>query len=53
MSVKNGKKILTPADKREIRKARERIAAGKGIPLGEFLLMALAHDARKHAKAKR
>jgi len=52
MATKNGRKIVTPALKRELQKARQRIARGKGIPIGEFLVMALEHDARRHAKAR-
>lgn len=50
--MKTAKKImLTPIDKKMIQKARQQIAAGKGIPLADFLVQALAHDAKKHARS--
>jgi hypothetical protein len=44
-----GKKVVTPAVKREIEKARRDLAEGKGISVGELLTKVLARDARKRA----
>lgn len=44
-----GKKVVTPAVKREIEKARRDLAEGRGISVGELLTKVLARDARKHA----
>jgi len=44
-----GKKLVTSAVKRELKKARRDLAEGKGISVGELLTKVLARDARKHA----
>jgi hypothetical protein len=44
-----GKKIVTPAVKRDIEKARRDLAAGKGVTVGDLLKKVLERDARKHA----
>jgi hypothetical protein len=44
-----GKKVVTPAVKREIEKARRDLVEGKGISVGELLTKVLARDARRHA----
>jgi hypothetical protein len=41
------KKIVTPAVKRQLQKARREIAKGKAIGLEELLGQALRHDVRK------
>ena len=48
-SKPKGKKVITPAFKREIEKARRDIARGKGISVGELLTKALERGAREHA----
>ena len=48
-SKPKGKKVITPAFKREIEKARRDLAKGKGISVGELLTKALERGARGHA----
>jgi len=48
-SKPKAKKIITPAFKREIEKARRELAKGKGISVGELLTKALERSAREHA----
>jgi hypothetical protein len=48
-SKPKGKKVITPAFKREIEKARRDLANGKGISVGELLTRALERGARGHA----
>lgn len=43
---RGAKKILTPAVKREIEKARRELSESKGISVGELLTKLLARDAR-------
>lgn len=46
---RKGKKVVTPAVKRELQKARRDLTAGKGVSVGELLTKVLERDARKHA----
>jgi hypothetical protein len=48
-SRRKGKKIVTPAVKRDIEKARQDLAERKGVSVGELLKKVLERDARKHA----
>lgn len=51
MRTENGKKKMhvTPTLKKAAEKGRRDIIRGKGISMSKFLVMALDHDARKHA----
>jgi hypothetical protein len=49
MSKPKGEKVITPAFKREIEKARRDLVNGKGISVGELLTRALERGARGHA----
>lgn len=50
--IKNGKRVVTPAIKREIEKAGREMARGKKISMGELMALSLAKDVRQHGKSR-